>query len=288
MNKEIRSAYLGLVFGVAAVSTAAIFVKISAAPASVIAAYRLLFTVIILGIPTMILHRKDFKKLSIREWAYSTLAGFFLAFHFITWFESLKYTSVASSVVLVNLHPLFAMIGVYLIFKERFSILGILGAIIALFGSIIIGWGDFQLGGQVLFGDALAVIGAIFVTGYWLVGQSLRKTLSLLPYTFLVYGTSTIVLFTYNLIFGHSLFQYDSKEWGIFLALAIIPTIFGHTVFNWAIKYVNTATVSVTVLAEPIGATLLAYIFLQEIVTIPQVIGSLVIFSGIIIYYKYK
>jgi len=287
MIEKKNVAYIALGVGVAAVSTAAIFVKLSSAPSSIIAFYRLFFTVLILAVPTMIRHRKDFKILTKLEWKYSILSGIFLAFHFITWFESLKYTSVASSVVLVTLQPIFAMVGIYILFNERVSRYGLLGAGLALLGSFIIGWGDFQIGGKALFGDILALLGAMLVTGYWLVGQALRKTLSLLPYTFLVYTASSITLLLYNIVLGESFFHYAIKEWIVFLLLAIIPTIFGHTVFNWSIRYVNAVTVSVTILAEPIGASILAFIFLHEIVSLTQMIGGLIIFLGIFIYLKH-
>jgi len=180
------------------------------------------------------------------------------------------------------------MLGVYILFKERVTKLGLIGALLALIGSSIIGFGDFKGGGQAIFGDLLAIFGAVFVTGYWLVGQSIRKRLSILPYTFLVYSSSVIVLFAYNLLFQNKLFPYENREWLIYFALAIFPTIFGHTVFNWAIRYVNATTVSVTILAEPIGASILAYIFLHEAVSWTQIIGILIIFTGISIYFKYK
>ncbi len=287
MTKD-KYPYIALAFGLVAVSTASVLVKLSDAPSSIIAAYRIFFTVVILGIPTLIFKRKELAKVTKRELSYSFLSGTFLAFHFITWFESLKYTSVASSVVLVTLQPVFAMLGTYLFFKETVSIKEIFGALLAFSGSVVIGWGDFKIGGMALYGDILALTGAIFVTGYWLVGQSLRKTLSLLPYTFLVYGASAIVLFGYNIALGIELFAYEMDHWLIFIALAIIPTVFGHTIFNWALKYVNTTTVSVTILGEPIGATLLAFYILNEMVTTTQLLGGLVILTGIFIYLKYN
>lgn len=288
MKERHKYAYLGLGIGVVAVSTSAIFVKLSTAPSSIVALYRLLFTVLILGIPTLYNYRGDFKYLNKKQWLYSVVSGLFLAFHFITWFESLNYTSVASSVVLVTLQPVFAMIGVYFIFKERINFLGVFGTILALFGSFIIGWGDFRLGELAIIGDVLALLGAILVTGYWLVGQSIRKNLALLPYTFLVYGTSTVVLLLYNIFNQINLFHYSSKNWILFLLLAIIPTIFGHTVFNWAIKYVSATTVSMTILLEPIGASILAYFILNESVNFIQLIGGFIIFLGIFIYLRYK
>src|SRR5699024_9616031 len=131
----------------------------------------------------MIKHRHEFKLINRRNWIFSTLAGIFLAAHFILWFESLNYTSVASSVVLVTLQPIFAFLGTYLFFKERFSPGAIISLIIAIFGSVIISWGDFKVSGMALFGDILALLGAIMITVYFLMGQQVRKRLSLMTYT---------------------------------------------------------------------------------------------------------
>lgn len=280
----VNKAYLALIVGIAAVSTAAIFVKLSDAPSSIIAFYRLLFAFIIVAFPTLLFNKKEFAVLTKKDILYSVFSGIFLAFHFITWFASLKYTSVASSVVLVTLQPIFAMFGVYFFFKEKIAKVGVIGAILAVIGSIIIGWGDFKIGGQALYGDFLAILGAIFVTGYWLFGQLLRKKVSVLVYAFLVYGASTITLLLYNLALNLDFTGYSAYNWKLFLGLAIIPTIFGHTIFNWAIKYISAATISVTILAEPIGAIILAYIFLDEVITSTQLIGGAVIFTGIVIY----
>src|SRR5690625_3796665 len=155
-------------------------------------------------------HRHEFKAIDRKNWIYSTFAGIFLAAHFILWFESLNYTSVASSVVLVSLQPIFAFLGTYLFFKERFSSGAIISMLIALFGSIIISWGDFQISGMALLGDILALLGAVTVTVYFLMGQSARRNLSLMTYTFLVYGIASIALILYNIILQNDFTGYRS------------------------------------------------------------------------------
>src|SRR5690625_4823968 len=135
-------------------------------------------------LPTILIkYRPEIRSIKKRDWLLATLSGIFLAFHFILWFESLNYTSVASSVVLVTLQPIFAFVGTYFFFGERFSIAAIISMFITLIGSIIIGWGDFQISGLALFGDILALLGAITVTAYFLLGQRLRRSLSLIAYT---------------------------------------------------------------------------------------------------------
>src|SRR5699024_4679960 len=116
-------------------------------------------------------YRHEFKYIQNKDWLLSTCAGVFLAFHFILWFESLNYTSVASSVVLVTMQPIFAFLGTFLFFKERFSAGAIISMLIALLGSFIISWGDLQLSSTALFGDILALLGAIAMTAYFYLGK---------------------------------------------------------------------------------------------------------------------
>jgi len=277
--------YLAIFIGIISVSTSAILVKLAAgAPAAIIANYRLLFAVIFMLPIILYKYRDEFKLIHKKDWIYSALAGVFLATHFILWFESLNYTSVASSVVLVTLQPIFAFIGTYIFFQERFSQAAIISMFIALLGSIIIGWGDFQIEGMALFGDILALLGAIAVTGYFLLGQHVRKRLSLMTYTFVVYSMSAITLIIYNLLLQNSFTGYSSTHWWIFIALAIVPTFFGHTLFNWALKWVSTATISMGVILEPVGASILAYFILGEHISSSQWLGGSIVITGLFLF----
>lgn len=277
--------YIAVAIGVVSVSTSAIFVKLATeAPAAIIANYRLLLAVLIMAPFIWGKYRHEFKYIQKKDLVYSSLAGVFLAFHFILWFESLNYTSVASSVVLVTLQPIFAFIGTYLFFNERFSPGAVISMLIALFGSFIISWGDFQLGPEELFGDILALLGAIMITVYFLFGQDARKRISLMPYTFIVYSVSSITLIIYNLILQNNFLGYPADHWWIFIALAIIPTFFGHTLFNWALRWLSTATISMGIVFEPVGATLLAYLILDERVTASQWLGGTIVIFGLFLF----
>lgn len=277
--------YIAVAIGVISVSTSAVFVKLaSEAPAAIIANYRLLIAVIIMAPLIYFKYRHEFKYIQKKDWIYSSLAGVFLAFHFILWFESLNYTSVASSVVLVTLQPIFAFLGTYLFFKERFSPAAVISMFIALFGSFIISWGDFQLGPKELFGDILALLGAVMITIYFLFGQDARKRISLMPYTFIVYGISSLTLILYNLILANDFFGYPADHWWIFIALAIIPTFFGHTLFNWALRWLSTATISMGIVFEPVGASLLAYLILNERVSSSQWLGGTIVILGLFLF----
>jgi len=224
---------------------------------------------------------QELKVITKRDWIFSIVAGIFLAFHFILWFESLNYTSVASSTVLVTLQPLFAFIGTYIFFKEKLSPKSITSGAIAIIGSIIISWGDFRISGMALFGDILALVACALVTAYLLFGQDVRKRLSLITYTFIVYGVSTIVLFFYVLLTGDSFTGYSEMDWLWFLLLAIIPTLLGHSLFNWAIKYISTNVISMSILFEPIGAAILAYFVLQEYITWTQFTGGMLVMLSV-------
>lgn len=273
--------HLALAIGVIAVSTSAIFVKVSSAPAGVIAFYRLLLSVLIMSPIFLLKYVSELRLITKRDWLFSIIAGVFLAFHFILWFESLNYTSVASSTVLVTLQPLFAFAGTYLFFKEKFSVKAILAGVIAIIGSVIISWGDFKISGSALFGDILALIACALITAYLMFGQTVRKRVSLITYTFVVYSISAITLFGYVLAMGEPLLPYPASDWIYFILLAIIPTLLGHTIFNWLVKWLSTSMISMAILFEPIGAAILAYYILSEKIVWTQFLGGMIILAGL-------
>ena len=276
--------YIPIAIGVISVSLSAILVKLANADAGVIAFYRMLFSVLLMTPLFLSKYTHELKGLMKRDWIFSGFAGVFLAFHFILWFESLNYTSVASSTVLVTLQPLFAFAGTYFFFKEKLSLKTILAGIIAITGSVFISWGDLKVSGEAFFGDVLALIACALVTAYFLLGQDVRKRLSLVTYTMVVYAVSTITLFFYVLIKGESFGPYPSIDWLWFISLAIIPNLLGHTLFNWSVKYVSTNVISIAILFEPIGAAILAMFIFKEYLVVSQVIGGLVVILGIMLF----
>ncbi|MFJ7977410.1 DMT family transporter [Peribacillus sp. JNUCC 23] len=274
--------YFVLLLAVTSISLSAIFVKLASAPSGVIAFYRLFFTVVIMLPFFLVKYRHELKRINKKDWLLSSIAGIFLAFHFILWFESLNYTSVASSTVLVTLQPLFAFVGAYFFFKERFSVRAILSSVIAIGGSLVISWGDFKISGMALFGDMLALIACALITAYLLVGQTVRKRISSITYTFVVYGISMVTLFIYVLAKGEPLGPYPATDWILFILLAIFPNLLGHSLLNWSLKWLSTTTISMAILLEPVGATILAYFILDETVVLTQIIGGVIIFAGLI------
>src|SRR5699024_10724287 len=167
-----------------------------------------------------------------------------------------------------------------------FSLGAVISMVIALAGSFIISWGDFQIGGMALFGDILAFLGAIAITGYFLLGQRLRRSLSLMTYTVIVYAISLIILILSidNFNLNDCLLANTINFLFIFLELAIFPTFFGHTIFNWALKLVSTSNISMAIVFEPIGASILAYFILGEVITYTQWLGGFIVIFGLFLF----
>ncbi|MDG2784594.1 DMT family transporter, partial [Vibrio parahaemolyticus] len=232
MKSPILS-YCILFFGVFALSTSAIFVKLADAPAAIIAFYRLFFAALIL-LPLLLFNqnnRSELKTITRRQWGFGFISGLFLAAHYVLWFESLQYTSVASSTVIVTLQPLFSMIGGYFLFKERFTRGAVIGCLIAISGSIVIGWQDFKISGEALYGDILAFIAAGIITAYFFISQYVRKDLSLIPYSIISYGSSACFLGVFAYMQNESFIHYSTQTWLYFFGLAFIATILGQTIF---------------------------------------------------------
>lgn len=278
--------YVILFFGVFALSTSAIFVKLADAPATIIAFYRMFFATVIL-FPFLLINKKNRQELCLlskKQWGLGLLSGVFLASHYVLWFESLHYTSVASSTVIVTLQPLFSMAGGYFLFKERFSRGAILGCLVAIVGSIIIAWQDFQISGQALFGDILAFIAAGIITAYFFIGQHVRKKLSLVPYSVIGYASSALFLSIFAFSQNLSFFHYSIQTWWAFIGLAFIATILGQTIFNWLLKWLSTSVISISILGETIGTCILAYFILSEVISFQQGIGILLILIGLAVF----
>lgn len=275
--------FIILFFAVFFLSTSAIFVRIAGAPASITAFYRLLFTTLAL-VPVLILkeeNRKELGNLNFKQLGMGILSGFLLSVHYVLWFESLNYTSVASSTVIVCLQPLFALIGGYFIFKEKYSKLALSGCLIAIFGSVVIGWGDLQISNEALLGDIMALVAAAIIAGYFMVGQHIRKTLSAVPYSIVSFGSGSIFLAIYSLLLNQSFVGYSMKTWGAFLGLAVVATILGQFIFTWLLKWLSASVISMSILGEAVGTCILSYFILSEKISLQQGIGIIIILFGL-------
>jgi drug/metabolite transporter (DMT)-like permease len=271
-------------FAVFAASTSAILVRWSGAPSSVAAFYRVLFTTAIVAPIALVWYREEFARLSRRDLGFAIVAGVALAVHFAAWFESLNHTSVAASVTLVQTQPIFVALGAALVLGERVNRETVVGIAVALIGATAMSLGDAgeaPISDATMYGNALAVLGAVTVAGYVLAGRSIRQRVSLFPYVTVVYTACTVTLFVLVGAQGHAYVDYPPREWLLFLGMAIGPGILGHTIVNWALKHLESVVVSVTWLGEPVGSTLLALVLLAEVPDAITVAGGLVVLAGI-------
>jgi drug/metabolite transporter (DMT)-like permease len=272
-----------LILSIIAISFAAIFVKWSDAPATILSMNRMYLACFFL-LPVVWMNRKEFKKIAGKEALFFVLSGACLAAHFALWFSSLKLTTVASSTIILSLQPIVAMAGGFLLYKERASKTVVLTICISILGVVMVGWGDFGLqSSTALIGDLLSFCSVIAVVAYLLIGQNNVKKVSHWIYSFCVFLSAAVWLNIYNLAAGIPIRGYNFDEWKIFILLAIFPTI-AHVIFNLLLNYVNATAISMSVLGEPVGATLLAVWLLGERLTLLQLTGGAVALIGVLLF----
>lgn len=275
--------------GIVAISFASIFIKFcDDVPSIMIATYRLtLSSIVLLGIAKVRgIRVSSFSK---RQLLLGMLGGFFLSLHFSLWISSLKFTSVASSVVLVTTNPIFVGLFSYILFKEKQPSELIVGIILSFSGSILLAIGDSGLRGlsiqnpSYLLGDTLALLGAIMVSGYLMVGSRLREEMDVLSCTSIVYSFSALFLLATSLSWRIPFTGYKASSYVYMTLLAVVPQLIGHTAINWALKHLKASMVAITILGEPIGASILAYFVFGEIIRSFQGVGIVLIFLAVII-----
>lgn len=276
-------AYIVLLVGVVSVSFAAIFIRLAAAPPLVIAAYRLTIASLVLLPVSAARAMPGLKSLSRRDWALVLLSSFMLALHFGLWITSLSYTSIASSVILVTCHPAFVAVISYFLWKERLNRLTLGGMAVAFGGVILINYAGFTLGSGALFGDVLALVAGLAMGVYLIVGGHLKARINILSYLTLIYSGSAVLLLLAVAVSGYRFTGYSSITYLMMVLLAIVPQLIGHSSFNLALRLMPVTFVSVSILGEPVGATVLGLFILDEVPTVKEIIGGVLILAGIFI-----
>jgi len=273
---------VALLISIVAVSTASILIRMSESAPLAIASYRLIFSTLIL-LPFFI-GFGSFEKLrsiSRKDLLNLVAVGIVLALHFGSWITSLNFTSVSSSVIFVHVDPIFVAAVSHFLYGERIDRQTLLGIAIAFVGATIIALGDASIGETNLYGDFLALIGALMLGLYILSGRRIRQSLDLVTYVTPVYATSAVVLTLGGIATGTRMVSLPLREYLLFFVIALVPMIFGHTVYNWALKYVEAPIVSISLLGEPVGATILAHLFLGEAPSALSLVGGAITLSGI-------
>ena len=298
--KKPINPYLLLLIGILAVSTAAILIRLILLEASalVIAAYRLALSALISGLLLLILHKGERAQLNHKDIGLLVLSGVFLSAHFAAWITSLEFISVSSSVILVTTTPLWVALFSPVVLKEKVSSRFYWGMAVAIIGGICIAISSpcrlsttglscsgsvFERGSQTLWGMALALFGAWMASGYMLIGRKMRLKMDNLSYTTAVYTVSAIVLILVVILRGEKVLGYSPQIYALFVALAVIPQLLGHSVLNYSLEVLPATVVSMALLGEPIGSTILAVIFLNEIPSTLEIIGGIFILLGIVI-----
>jgi drug/metabolite transporter (DMT)-like permease len=298
IKKGAVAPLLGLLGAVLAVSTGSIFIRLAQGEVEplTISFYRLGIAALVL-LPFAYRSRNEATALEKKEWLLLLIGGVCLSLHFVSWVSSLRYTSVISSVVIVTSAPLWVALLSPVLLKENITNGAKVGMVLALLGGLLVAAsGSFQIQqGQVVWmgmeipatsnrvwlGNLLALAGAWFAAGFLLAGRKMRPRLSLGLYTFLLYSIAAVCMLLFLLVFRQPMTGFSGKMYLWLAAMAFIPQLIGHTLLNWALGYVSAAYVSVALLGEPVGATLLALIFLKEVPGLLEVSGAVVILIGI-------
>ena len=277
-----------IVIGVVGISLSSIFVKYSTAPSAVTATWRLLWTVILMT-PVVFgkkAVREEMRAVNKKIVLLSALSGLFLAVHFAVWFESLRHTTVASSTTIVCTEVIWVSLGYCLFMRGKLSrkALGAIG--VTLLGSVLIAWVDSSSGGFHLYGDFLALVAAVAVAVYTLIGRIVRAEASTTVYTYLCYTACAAVLLVMCAVQGQALLGYGISAIIVGLLLSLFSTILGHSIFSWCLKYFSPSFVSASKLCEPVVAAILAAFLFGEIPTLPQLCGGALILGGVLYYSK--
>ena len=281
---------LVLAAGVLAVSFSVIFIRLAqteeAVPSLAIAAWRTTIATLVLLPIALLRRRQELREMKTADWLLAALAGLMLGVHFGTWITSLAYTSIASSAVLVSTAPLWVGLAAPFVLHEPLTRWLKIGLGLALMGSVMIALGDglrLADGSRAMSGNGLALSGAVAMAVYYLIGRRLRQGLSLLSYTTIVYGIAALTLVGYSLMSQVPLVGYSPTAYGLFVLMAVFPQLIGHSSFNWALAYLPATFVAVTIISEPVGATLLGVLILGEVPAGVTIVGSLVVLLGIVV-----
>ena len=274
-----------IVVGIFGISLSSIFVKYSTAPSAVTAAWRLVWTVVLMS--PVVLGKKEVRqelfRVDRKTCLLCVLSGLFLAVHFAVWFESLRHTSVASSTTIVCTEVIWVALGYCLFLKGKLSAKAVAAICITLGGSMLIAFFDSGSDAH-LYGDILALIAAVAVAVYTLIGRVVRETVSTSVYTYLLYSVCAAVLVITCVMQGSGLLAYGFSAVIVGFALAVFSTILGHSIFSWCLKYFSPAFVSASKLCEPVVAALLASVLFREIPDMVQMAGGAMILGGVYYY----
>lgn len=273
-----------VLLGVAGVSLSAVFVRWSTAPSLVLALYRMAFSAALL-VPVAAVRRKEFfGDLPRREALLSLLSGVFLGLHFACYFEALRWTSIASAVVLVDAEVLFVALATALILRKKLSGRAWLAVALAFGGSAAVALADTAAGTNPLRGNLFALSGALCMAVYTMLGAACRRRLSTTVYTWLVYLSAAGTLLLTALASRRPLTGWGTENLLTALGMAVFCTLLGHSVFSWGLKYLPPAFIATAKLLEPVFASVWGLLLFGEEPGLQVLLGGGVILAGVALY----
>lgn len=270
--------------GAVGLSFSAIFARLSNANSLALAFYRMLFAVLLLLPITLWKHREKLKSIKRKQWILCAISGIFLGFHFTCFFVSLDYTTIASTTVLVDTEVFFVTLLGCLFEKEKITLNGLIGIFLAFAGSLVITMGDAGTSSNMVLGDILALVGAVFIAIHVRMGKHCRTNISTTVYTTIIYFFAALCIGVEMLVQGIPFVGYDGYNYLLALGLTVFCTFLGHSIFNWGLKYETPTFVSMSKLLEPVFASAMGVFLFHEMLTGRSILGCLMVIGGIVYY----
>ena len=277
-----------VLLGVVGVSLSAPLIRISTAPSMVLVFYRVLIASVLLIPYALIRNREEFRQMGRKTALLCLMSGLFLGLHFASYFQALRYTSIASAVALVDTEVFFVAFMMFFFFREIIPLRAWAGILLTFTGSMLIALSDAGGGEHVLLGDLIALAGAACLAVYTILGKVCRKEISTTAYTTLVYSSSALTVLVILLCTGTPVLGYEPVNWLSALGMAVFCTLLGHSVFNWALKYESAAFLSTVKLLEPVFAAILGVLLFREIPSKQVMLGGFIVILGVYVYSRFS
>ena len=277
-----------VLLGVVGVSLSAPLIRISTAPSMVLVFYRVLIASVLLIPYALIRNREEFRQMGRKTALFCLMSGLFLGLHFASYFQALRYTSIASAVALVDTEVFFVAFMMFFFFREIIPLRAWAGILLTFTGSMLIALSDAGGGEHVLLGDLIALAGAACLAVYTILGKVCRKEISTTAYTTLVYSSAALTVLVILLYTRTPVLGYEPVNWLSALGMAVFCTLLGHSVFNWALKYESAAFLSTVKLLEPVFAAILGVLLFREIPSKQVMLGGFIVILGVYVYSRFS
>lgn len=273
-----------VLLGVAGVSLSAILVRWSTAPSLILVLYRVGMAALLLAPAVLFRYREEWKGLTYREALLCIASGAFLGLHFTAYFAALDLTSIASAVVLVDTEVLFVALATVLVLGRKLSRQAWIAVLLAFGGSMLVAAGDISVSAKALWGDMIALAGALCMAVYTMIGTVCRRRLTTTVYTFLVYAAAAVTVLVIALVQGMPLTGYGPINYATAFGMAVFCTLLGHSVFSWGLKYLPPAFIATVKLLEPVFAALWGLALFAEVPGWTVILGGAVVIGGVALY----